>query len=131
MRIRSFNNRGAKAVNRAVLDWDECGHCHPRLEAVEAAIRWAGHADPDRDAFEAFLAGYSHTGGDLTGLSECDFGKWIAALLGWFSLQARRALGDWPSDTEAERQAAASMAHDALAALRLSLAALPTWISWA
>jgi Phosphotransferase enzyme family len=28
----------------AVLDWDECGYCHPRLEVVESALRWAGAA---------------------------------------------------------------------------------------
>jgi len=114
----------------AVLDWDECGHCHPRLEAAEAALRWAGPPTPRRDAFEAFLVGYSDAGGDMSAPSERDFGKWIAALLGWFSFQGRRVLGDWPSETDAERRAAAAMARDAITDLRVSLAALQTWTSW-
>jgi Ser/Thr protein kinase RdoA (MazF antagonist) len=57
-----------------VLDWDECGHCHPRLEAVEAALRWAGAPKPRRDAFVRFVAGYVDHGGALNQLSERDCG---------------------------------------------------------
>lgn len=114
----------------AVLDWDECGHCHPRLEAVEAALRWAAVPDPRRELFERFLAGYVRDGANLDQLSERDFGKWLAALLRWFSFQARRALGDWDSDTPDERTAAAAMAIDAVDGLRSALSALPTWSSW-
>ncbi|HET6952119.1 MAG TPA: hypothetical protein VFI47_17185 [Acidimicrobiales bacterium] len=114
----------------AVLDWDDCGHCHPRLEAVEAALRWSGRPEPRRAPFDAFLTGYSDAGGDIERLSERDFGKWLAALLGWFSLQARRALGEWSADTEAERWAAHAMAADALVQLRDSLAHLSTWATW-
>ena len=113
----------------AVLDWDECGHCHPRLETVEAALRWSTPTKPDRSAFEAFLGGYCDRGGQLRELSEPDFGKWIAALLGWFSFQARRA-GDWPTDTRAERHEAEAQARDSITALRSSLSALATWAAW-
>jgi Ser/Thr protein kinase RdoA (MazF antagonist) len=114
----------------AVLDWDECGHCHRRLEVVEAALRWAGAAAPDRAAFAAFLDGYARSGGAIDSLSPRDFGKWIAALLGWFSFQGRRALGEWPSDTPDERDVAATMAGDAVRALAGSLSALTTWAGW-
>ena len=114
----------------AVLDWDECGHCHPHLEAVEAALRWAGVPDARQDAFVRFLRGYVDAGGSLPRLSEHDFAKWLAALLGWFSFQARRALGEWPADTADERAEASAMAADALANLRAALAAMPAWMSW-
>jgi uncharacterized damage-inducible protein DinB len=63
----------------AVLDWDECGHCHPRLEAVEAALRWAVAAGDPPVAFRAFLDGH----GGVGEVHEHDFGKWVAALVGW------------------------------------------------
>jgi hypothetical protein len=114
----------------AVLDWDECGHCHPRLEAVEAALRWAGAPAPDRAAFAAFLDGYAGSGGAIDSLSPRDFGKWTAGLLGWFSFQGRRALGEWPLDTPDERDVAATMAGDAVRELAGSLSALTTWAGW-
>ncbi len=114
----------------AVLDWDECGCCHPRLEAVEAALRWAGEAQAGRRAFEAFLEGYSAAGGDAADLEPRDFAKWLAALVGWFAYQARRAMGDWEDENEAEREAAMRMALDTLRAIRPTLEKLPVWSGW-
>ena len=111
----------------AVLDWDECGHCHPRLEAVESALRWAGSADPVRHRFAAFMDGYNVPGQSIERLQEHDFAKWLAALVGWFAVQARRSMGDWTDVTEDERASAARMASDALMGLRSSLSALPEW----
>jgi Ser/Thr protein kinase RdoA (MazF antagonist) len=110
----------------AVLDWDECGHCHPRLEAVESALRWAVASKDAPGAFRAFLGGY----GGLSQLEERDFGKWLAALLGWFSFQARRTLGDWPTDTAFERMEAEEMAREAIVELEGTLKSLSLWASW-
>jgi len=111
----------------AVLDWDECGHCHPRLEAVEAALRWAGGAQPIRVRFMAFMIGYNASGQPIEQLHELDFAKWFAALVSWFSFQGRRSLGDWPQVTELEKASAAEMARDTLLSLQSSLDALPNW----
>jgi len=111
----------------AVLDWDECGHCHPRLEAVESALRWAVVSSDPPAAFRSFLDGYSGLGD----VAERDFGKWVAALLGWFSFQARRALGDWPTEPAVERREAEAMTRDAVAELDRTLKSLPLWASWA
>lgn len=114
----------------AILDWDECGHCHPRLEAVEAALRWAGESSPDKGAFVAFMDGYSAAGGTVTNLRERDFAKWVAALVGWFCFQSRRALGDYSDDRPSDRAKAAEMARDALMSLRSTVDGLATWAKW-
>jgi aminoglycoside phosphotransferase (APT) family kinase protein len=111
----------------AVLDWDECNSCHPRLEAVESALRWAGIDDPNPEHFIAFMSGYNESGASLDTLRDQDFAKWIAALIGWFCFQARRTVGEWPEVTEAERTAAAVLARDALATLQSSLRSLSRW----
>lgn len=110
----------------AVLDWDECGYCHPRLEAVESALRWSITAPDAPESFRAFLEGY----GGLAPLEERDFGKWLAALLGWFSFQARRTLGDWPTDTAFDRLEAEAMARDTVVELERALTSLSLWSSW-
>ena len=110
----------------AILDWDECGYCHPRLEAVESALRWSVAAAEPAVAFRAFLDGY----GELAPLEARDFGKWVAALLGWFSFQARRTLGDWPTETRFDRLEAETMARDTVDELEVALASLSLWSSW-
>jgi aminoglycoside phosphotransferase (APT) family kinase protein len=115
-----------------VLDWDECAHCPPRLEAVESALRWAvASATPD-EAFRSFLAGYAAGGRPaIVSLEERDFGKWVAAVLGWFAFQSRRVLGDWPTDAPHERREAEGMARWSLDELERTLRSLPTWARWA
>jgi Ser/Thr protein kinase RdoA (MazF antagonist) len=112
----------------AVLDWDECNYCHPRLEAIEAALRWAGSDDPSPEHFSTFMTGYNESGVPLDMLEAQDFAKWLADLLSWFCFQARRTAGEWPEVTEAERGCAAQLARAALTTLQSSLAALPRWI---
>lgn len=111
----------------AVLDWDECNYCHPRLEAVESALRWAGTDEPNPENFTAFMTGYNELGTTLETLQDQDFAKWIAGLLSWFCFQARRTVGEWSEVTEAERSVAAVLARDALMTLQSSLTALPRW----
>ncbi len=114
----------------AVLDWDECGHCHPELEAIEAALRWSNPGSPSREHFSAFLDGYREAGGMILEGSERSFGKWIAALTGWFCFQSRRAIGEWPADSDAERSGAEAMADEAVAGLEFALDNLATWARW-
>lgn len=132
-----FSHRDHKPENSlrvqsrpAIIDWDECGYCHPKLEAVEAALRWADAPDPNRDMFVAFLDGYVASGGTLTPLKEQDFAKWVAALVSWFFFQARRALGDWPDEKPSERDKAIVLAQDALTSIRPTLNQLATWTKW-
>jgi Ser/Thr protein kinase RdoA (MazF antagonist) len=115
----------------AVLDWDECGPCHPRLEAVESALRWAGvgQGKPSRDVFRAFLTGYERHAAQVRPLHREDFAKWVAALAGWFSFTGRRALGDF-DDTDAEVSAAALMAVESIGSLHDTLASLDHWAAW-
>ena len=115
----------------AVVDWDECGHILPRLEVVEAALRWAGGRTPDQGAFVAFLDGYRDAGGAIGGLTEADFAKWFAALLGWFAFQARRVLGDWPTETAEERDHAWASASWAWQGVKDTLLSVPQWKQWA
>lgn len=111
----------------AVLDWDESHYCHPRLEAVAAALRWANRHDPHPEAFRAFLTGYQSCGESLGRLDETDFAKWVADMLAWFAYQVRRATGDWPELTSVERQTAAEVSSEVFEALQWALDALPMW----
>ena len=115
----------------AVLDWDEAGYCHPRLEAVESALRWAGagHRKPRPGVFRAFLAGYQRHAGQLRPLQPADFAKWVAALAGWFSFAGSRALRDF-DDTDAEATEAASMAIESIGTLHDTLASLDHRVKW-
>ena len=114
----------------AIIDWDECDYCHPKLEAVTAALRWSGAPNPKQDAFVAFLDGYTTSGGPLTSLEPHDFAKWVSSLVSWFCFQTRRALGDWPDENPTERDKAIVMAHNALTSMRPTLNQLTTWAKW-
>jgi hypothetical protein len=78
-------------------------------------------------AFRAFMKGY----GGIGPLEQRDFGKWLAALLGWFSFQARRTLGDWPTETTFDRLDAQKMARDTLLEIERALTSMTLWTSWA
>jgi Ser/Thr protein kinase RdoA (MazF antagonist) len=116
----------------AVLDWDECGHCHPRLEAAESALRWAGvgSGEPEPALFRAFLRGYQRASGEVADLGPADFAKWVAALAGWFGFVASRALGVF-DDTESERATAAGRARSTLDALDHTLDSVESWAALA
>ncbi len=121
---------GGAAGQVAVLDWDEAGPCHPRLEAVESALRWAGvlQGEPSPGVFRSFLVGYEPHGGQIGPLHRADFAKWVSALAGWFSLSGRRALGDL-DDTKAEQSAAATMTVESISALHHTLARMDRWVT--
>lgn len=112
----------------AVLDWDECGYNHPRLEAIESALRWAGanDGDPDPAAFREFMRGYESRAGRLGPLAAADFAKWVAAVVGWFAFSGARALGEF-DDTQAELAEAAGMAVWSGELLGRTMASLPRW----
>jgi Ser/Thr protein kinase RdoA (MazF antagonist) len=114
----------------AVLDWDECGHCHPRLEAMESALRWSGAdaGEPDAAAFGAFLRGYQNTAGDLGALRAADFGKRIAALIYWIVFTGKRALGGFgDTDCDAERASSAGAAAETIGVLDRTVASVDRW----
>jgi Ser/Thr protein kinase RdoA (MazF antagonist) len=113
-----------------ILDWDQCALCHPRLEAVEAALRWAGAPQPERLRFDAFVRGYTSYGASLSELRESDFAQWISGLLGWLSFQSRMACGEWPDATEAQRLQAAKLAVEAQEDLKRAVASLAEWVTW-
>ena len=114
----------------AVLDWDECGYCHPRLEVVESALRWAGAADgePRSDVARAFLREYEQVAEMRFGpVTVGEFAKWVAAEAGWFWFTGRRALGWREDDTAAERKSAAEMAAWSIETLSRTLASVDRW----
>lgn len=115
----------------AVLDWDESALCHPRLEAVESAMRWAGIAEgkAHADAFVAFVEGYQSRGGQLSNLSPSDFAKLVASTVGWFEYLARRALREF-DDNDAEALAAAQGAVAVIESLGPTLTDVHKWSTW-
>lgn len=131
-----FSHRDHKPENTlqvnnqpAIIDWDECEHCHPKLEVVEAAMRWSGDTKPDAKAFATFLDGYVSAGGTLSKLEECDFAKRVSALVSWFSFQSRRALGDYNESPSAQDDAK-RLAHNAITSLQPTLNQISTWMKW-
>ena len=122
--------RPGGSVRVAVLDWDECGYCHPRLEVVESALRWAGATvgEPRSDVARAFLREYEQVAEKRFGpVTVGDFAKWVAAGAGWFWFTARRALGRYEDDTAAERTSAAEMAAWSIETLSRTLASVDRW----
>jgi Ser/Thr protein kinase RdoA (MazF antagonist) len=113
----------------AVLDWDVSGHNHPRLEAVESALRWAGcvQGPPRREVFSAFLHAYDEASSGAIGtLAPADFAKWVSALVGWFVQMGRRALRDF-DQTEHEANEALRAALQTIERLDATLANLDRW----
>ena len=124
--------QNAKVVRQvmALLDWDEAASCHPRLEAVEAALQWArvgeGRVEPELVA--AFAEGFRAYGGELSGVTRADFAKWAASRAIWFEYLGRRALQEFDDDDE-ERATAALEALATLSGLGVGLAEVPDWIN--
>lgn len=113
-----------------MLDWDEAGACDPRVEAVEAAARWAwaGDGGPAADLFAAFVAGYRDEGRDFDRLRPADWAKWVAGIASWYEFKAQRAQGRWAavaSDHNEEGEAAAQT----LGWLQRTLRQVPAWTS--
>lgn len=115
----------------AVLDWDEAALCHPRLEAIESALRWAGITEGKAHAcaFAAFIKSYQDHGEQLGNLKPSDFAKWVASIVGWFEYLGRRALREF-DDNNAEAIAAAQGAATVIASLGPTLTEVPTWSTW-
>lgn len=111
-----------------MLDWDEAGACDPRVEAVEAAARWAwaGDGGPDADLFAAFVAGYRDEGRHFDPLWVADWTKWVAGIASWYEFKAQRALGRWAAvaSTQDDEAEAAALT---LGWLRDTLRQLPSW----
>ncbi len=114
-----------------LLDWDGSARCHPRLEAVESALLWAGmdKGAPNPDLFHAFVEGYRVGCGSIGRLQPSDFAKWIASGVGWFDYLGRRALGEFGDDDE-QADAAASAAVAALLDLGSRLDDISVWTGW-
>ena len=112
----------------AVLDWDERGYCHPRLEALESALRWAAAdaGEPDGRSLRAILRGYQKAAGELGPLAPADFGKRIAALIYWIVFAGARALGRF-DDTAAERAASAASAAETISVLGRTVPSAARW----
>jgi Ser/Thr protein kinase RdoA (MazF antagonist) len=113
----------------AVLDWDMSGHNHPRLEAIESALRWAGcvQGPPQGEIFSAFLYAYDEASlGAIGILAPVDFAKRVSALVGWFVHMGRRALRDF-DQSEQEANDALGAAIQTIEHLDSTLAALDQW----
>jgi len=81
-----------------ILDWDEVAACDPRIEAVEAALRWAWtDSGPDPLTFASVVQGYQDVGRPFGMIKESDWAKWVAGIGSWFEFQAAGSLGRWAS----------------------------------
>lgn len=111
-----------------VLDWDEATLCHPRLEAVESALRWAGiEQGVIRDElFIAFLDGYRQANADIRPIERSDFAKCLAGIVGWFDYLGRRTLREF-DDTDSEAHEALHGVRNALVSLDYVLNELSRW----
>ena len=77
-----------------ILDWENAKAIHPALEAVGAALSWAGQSAgaPQRASFAAFLAGYRANNAiavaDIETAIDGVLGKWIL----WLEFNLQRLL---------------------------------------
>ncbi len=85
-----------------LIDWEAAGYVQPAVEAVVAALNWAGQAAGVLDvaAFEAFLEGYRREA-TLTS-QEVGYGlqAYCGDWCGWLKHNMRRSLGLAASDPE-------------------------------
>ena len=115
-----------------ILDWENAKPIHPALEAMGAALSWAGQSSgaPDETSFAAFLNGYRGANAfDVAALNRAVdgvLGKWII----WLEFNLQRLLDPQIADTP-EYQVASDAALHALGAtlkLRADGAMYREWI---
>ena len=100
-----------------ILDWENAKPIHPALEAMGAALSWAGQSAgaPNEQSFAAFLRGYrAHNALDVAALKTAVdgvVGKWII----WLEFNLQRLLDPQIADTP-EYQIAFDAAIHALGA---------------
>ena len=115
-----------------ILDWENAKPIHPALEALGAALSWAGQSAgaPDYDSFAAFLKGYR--GADALDVAALEtavdgvLGKWII----WLEFNLQRLLAPQIAGTP-EHQIALDAGLHALGAtlqLRADGAMYREWI---
>ena len=82
------------AKNPTILDWENAKPIHPALEAMGAALSWAGQSAgaPDKASFAAFFDGYHSANAldvaDLETAVDGVLGKWII----WLEFNLQRLL---------------------------------------
>lgn len=81
-----------------LVDWDQAGAVAPQQEVASLALRWGGVVlgEPSPGAVRAFLDGYRAAGGRLEAFRPVHCAGFVNAMLGWYELNARRALGESP-----------------------------------
>lgn len=102
--VMSHRDADAKNVMRTpegallLVDWDQAGPVAPQQEAASLALRWGGVVlgEPSPAVVHAFLDGYRAAGGHLDVFRPADCAGFLNAMLGWYELNARRALGESP-----------------------------------
>lgn len=85
---------GENSEEPTILDWENAKPIHPALEAMGAALSWAGQSAgaPDSDSFAAFLRAYQAenavTPAELNTAVDGVLGKWII----WLEFNLQRLL---------------------------------------
>jgi hypothetical protein len=81
-----------------LVDWDQAGPVVPQHEVASLALRWGGVVlgEPSPSVVRAFLDGYREGGGHREPFRPTDCAGFVNAMLGWYELNARRALGESP-----------------------------------
>ena len=121
-----------------LVDWDQAGPVLPQHELASLALRWGGVVlgEPSALVVRAFVDGYRSGGGDVDAFRETDCAEFVSAMMGWYELSARRALGETVGDASSQpddkalaelRTSGATAVLRGFANLRRFAASTPRW----
>ncbi|EFH89018.1 phosphotransferase [Ktedonobacter racemifer] len=114
-----------------IIDWEAAGLINPTLELVGVALSWSGLVvgDVRKESFDAVIAGYRQTGGEIHNTSEVALHGLMGTWLGWLLFNMRRSLGE-SVEREEERDLGKRETSMTLKLLRTFDDHLPIWAGW-
>jgi Ser/Thr protein kinase RdoA (MazF antagonist) len=112
-----------------LVDWDQAGPAAPQQEVASLALRWGGVVlgEPSREVVRAFIEGYRAAGGRVDQFRPPDCAGFLNAMLGWYELNARRALGETPCGPGGEAAATLAVLRG-FANVRRFAASVERWV---
>jgi Phosphotransferase enzyme family len=113
-----------------LVDWDAAGPVNPRQDLANEALVWAGvhRGEPDAAVARAFVEAYRRAGGVRERFRRTDLAELLAARLGWFDFNLRRALGERIRD-ESDREYGWAVIRRNVTELPRFVSSLDRWVA--
>lgn len=114
-----------------IVDWESAGMINPAVEVADVALNWSGLivGEPDRDVFQAVLAGYRSVGATIHDEPRDVLYANLAHWLSWLKFNIQRSLGDVATTSE-ERDLGTREAVDTLALIQRLANGIDLYASW-